>query len=262
MSDSAGIEAAARSARPDAVVHLAGQSSAAASFREPEEIFRQNLGGALGLLEGLRRAGAAPRTLQVSSSEVYGPQTSAAPVKEDAPLRIASPYGASKLAAETVGETYARLFGMPVIRVRPFSHTGPGQDARFALSSFALQIAEAERRGGAGTLEVGNLEVVRDYLDVRDVVAAYRTLLEQAAPGEVYNIASGEGSKMSDLLAHLMSRARVPLTARTDPSRLRAGDLNFMVGDAGRLRALGWSPRHGVRDALDALLAWRREEAS
>ncbi len=258
VGQAAAIEAEARRAAPDAVVHLAGQASAGLSFRDPEKTFQQNLGAALGLLEGLRRAGMAPRVLLVSTSEVYGPQRSPEPVREDAPLRLVSPYGASKLAAETVGEMYGAVYGLPVVRVRPFSHTGAGQDARFALSSFALQIAQAERTGRPGVLEVGNLEVVRDYLDVADVVEAYRVLLARGEPGGVYNIASGRGWRMRDLLEHLIGRARVPLEVRTDPARLRAQDFDFMVGDASRLGALGWSPRHTVLDALDSLLDWRR----
>jgi len=259
VSDSAAVARAAGEDRPEAAVHLAGQASAAQSFERVEETFAQNLGSALGLLEGLRRAGLSPRVLLVSTSEVYGPQQSAQPVTEGAPLNVVSPYGASKLAAEVVGETYGRVFGMPVVRVRPFSHTGPGQDERFALSSFALQIARAERAGGPGVLHVGNLEVVRDYLDVSDVVDAYRVLLARGEAGEVYNIASGRGHLMRDLLQHLISRSTVALEARTDASRLRAQDLNYMVGDASRLNALGWAPRRTVQEALDALLEWRRQ---
>jgi GDP-4-dehydro-6-deoxy-D-mannose reductase len=260
LGDAAGVEGAARAHPPDAVVHLAGQSSAAASFREPEATFRHNVGSALGLLEGLRRAGLRPRVLLVSTSEVYGPQASPEPVGESAPLRVVSPYGASKLAAETVGATYRRDFGMPVTVVRPFSHTGPGQDPRFALSSFARQIAEAERAGQPGRMRVGNLEVVRDYLDVRDVVDAYRVLLTRAEDGVGYNIASGAGQRMRGLLDHLLRAARVPMTVVTDPERLRAQDLDFMVGGAARLQRLGWSPRHTVVEALEGLLEWWRTE--
>ena len=254
----AGVAQAAAADRPEGVIHLAGQASAAQSFTRVEETFAQNLGSALGLLEGLRRAGLSPRVLLVSTSEVYGPQASAEAVDEEAPLRVVSPYGSSKLAAEMVGEMYARVFSMPVVRVRPFSHTGPGQDERFALSSFALQIAEAESRGEPGTLKVGNLEVVRDYLHVGDVADAYRVLLAKGEPGGLYNIASGHGYRMRDLLDHMVSRARVALAVETDASRLRAQDLNFMVGGAARLTALGWAPRRTVTQALDELLDWRR----
>ena len=260
MSASASVAEAAAIDRPEAVVHLAGQSSAGQSFRAVEETFQQNLGSALGLLEGLRRSAPAARAIMVSTSEVYGPQPSAAPASEDTPLKVASPYGASKLAAEVIAETYHREHGMDVVRVRPFSHTGPGQDSRFALSSFAEQIARMEYTGQPGALRVGNLEVVRDYMDVRDVVEAYRVILGRGQAGSVYNIASGRGHRMRDLLDHLVSRSRVALEVETDASRLRPQDLNFMVGDATRLGSLGWAPRHVVTDALDALLDWRRSE--
>jgi GDP-4-dehydro-6-deoxy-D-mannose reductase len=260
LGDTAGVERAARAHPPEAVVHLAGQSSAAASFGDPEATFRHNVGSALGLLEGLRRAELRPRVLLVSTSEVYGPQASPEPVGEDAPLRVVSPYGASKLAAEAVGHSYARDFGIPVVVVRPFSHTGPGQDARFALSSFARQIVEAERAGGPGRMSVGNLEVVRDYSDVRDVVDAYRVLLARGGAGATYNIASGGGRPMRELLEHLLGLSRVPMTVTTDPGRMRAQDLNFMVGGAEPLRQLGWRPRHTVAEALQGLLEWWRAE--
>lgn len=260
VSSSSAVAGAAAADRPDAVVHLAGQSSAGQSFQAVEETFQQNLGSALGLLEGLRRSAPAARALMVSTSEVYGPQPSAAPASEDTPLKVASPYGASKLAAEVIAETYHREHGMDVVRVRPFSHTGPRQDSRFALSSFAEQIARLERGGKPGKLMVGNLEVVRDYMDVRDVVDAYRVILARGERGSVYNIASGRGHRMRDLLDHLVGRSRVRLEVEPDASRLRPNDLNFMVGDASRLRALGWSAGHAITEALDLLLEWRRSE--
>ena len=260
LVSSQGVEAAARESQPEAVLHLAGQSSAAASFRSPELTFNQNLGSALGLLEGLRRAAVRPRVILVSTSEVYGPQATAAPVSEDAPLNLVSPYGASKLAAETIGESYGRLFGIPVVRVRPFSHTGLGQDDRFALSSFARQIAEQEMAGGPGTLKVGNLDAVRDYMDVADVARAYEVLMLRGEPGQVYNIASGTGHRIGDLLEKLLSFSRVPLRPETDPSRLRTQDFNYMVGDSARIRAIGWQPQSGVERALEALLeGWRTQ---
>jgi GDP-4-dehydro-6-deoxy-D-mannose reductase len=259
VSRAGDIEALAAEAPPEAVVHLAGQSSAAQSFRAVEETFQQNLGSALGLLEGFRAASQRPRVLMVSTSEVYGPQDSAAPIVETSQLHVVSPYGASKLAAEVIAETYGREYGLPILRIRPFSHTGYGQDTRFALSSFADQIVAHAGGKGRGKLEVGNLEVVRDYLDVQDVVRAYQALLHHGAPGEVYNIASGRGFRMRDLLDRMIELAGGGFDVTVDPARMRAQDLNFLVGDGSRLRSLGWQPGPGMDAALEGLLQWRRD---
>jgi GDP-4-dehydro-6-deoxy-D-mannose reductase len=170
-----------------------------------------------------------------------------------------SPYAASKAAAELAAEQAARAHGLDVVVARPFAHTGPGHDRRFALPSWAAQIAELERAGG-GELKVGDLTVQRDLLDVRDVVAGYLALLDPAVPAGTYNVARGEAVPLGDLLALLVEAAAVPVRVVRDPERMRPVDTPLLCGDAGRLRsATGWEPRHALAETLaDLLEAARR----
>jgi GDP-4-dehydro-6-deoxy-D-mannose reductase len=251
----------------DAVAHLAGQASAARSFADPEGTFRANAQGTAAVLDAMREAGCRGRLLCVSTSEVYAPAASSAPLREDAPVGPVSPYGASKLAAEAA--CHARLEtddGCDIVIARAFSHTGPGQGPAFALASWARQIADFEAeaaRGGSGPfrLAVGNLAPVRDYSDVRDVARAYVTLLERGERGATYNVASGRGVTLAEALALLTARARVAVEVIEDPARHRPADLQFVVGDPGRLNALGFAPRHSFPETLDALLDGARRDA-
>ena len=249
----------------DAIVHLAGQASAARSFADPHGTFEANVFGTLALLEAARAQGFAGTILLVSSSEVYGRLTEGEPATESARIAPVSPYGASKAAAEAIGSAYARGHGMRVVIARAFSHTGPGQGPSFALASWARQVAELEARAARGEpgpyrLEVGNLEPVRDYSDVRDVVRAYLVLLALGEAGEAYNVASGRGVALREALAMLRLRARMPIEVVESGARLRPADLSYLVGDASRLRALGWSPRHEFAETLEALLDGARRE--
>jgi GDP-4-dehydro-6-deoxy-D-mannose reductase len=251
---------------PDAIVHLAGQASAARSFDDPLGTFAANARGTLALLEAARAAGFKGTILVVSSSEVYGRLTPGRPATEDLPLRPVSPYGASKAAAEALASAWARGFGMKVVVARAFSHTGPGQGPAFALASWAQQIAACEvrhERGEAGpfVLEVGNLAPVRDYSDVRDVVRAYLLLLQRGETGTAYNVASGEGLALGDVLARLLAHAHAPIEVVESQARLRPADLAYLVGDPSRLVALGYAPRYEIEETLEALLDGARRDA-
>jgi GDP-4-dehydro-6-deoxy-D-mannose reductase len=243
-----------------AVVHLAGQASAARSFEDPLGTTRVNLGGTLRLLEAARRASFRGPLLVVGSSEAYGAVPAGRPCDEDTPLEPVSPYGVSKAAADHATRVYAAAFGLDARVARSFAHTGPGQSPAFALASWARQIAgfeAAAERGERGPfrLQVGNLEPVRDYGDVRDVARAYVLLLEKGEAGRAYNVATGTGRKLRDVVAALVARARVPVTVEEDASRLRPNDLMYLVGDPTRLtRATGWTPAIAFEDTLSALL--------
>jgi len=251
--------------QPDAIVHLAGQASAARSFEDPGGTFAANAFGTLALLEAARTAGFAGRVLLVSSSEVYGRIADGVPVREDAKVAPVSPYGASKAAAEAIGAAYVSGYGMHVVIARAFSHTGPGQGPSFALASWARQIAGHEARAARGEpgpyrIEVGNLEPVRDYSDVRDVVRAYLLLLERGEAGSAYNVASGKGVALRQALAALAKAAKVEIEVVESGALLRPVDLKYLVGDASRLRALGWSPRHDIAETLKDLLDGARRD--
>ena len=251
--------------KPGAIVHLAGQASAARSFDDPGGTFAVNALGTLALLEAARRAGFAGRILLVSSSEVYGRIEDGVPAREETPFAPVSPYGASKAAAEAIGSAYVRGLGLDVVTARAFSHTGPGQGPTFALASWARQIAGHEARAARGEpgpyrIEVGNLEPVRDYSDVRDVVRAYLVLLERGEKGSAYNVASGRGLALRQALASLRDASRVPIEVVESGARLRPADLAYLVGDPSRLMALGWSPQHAIEETLSALLDGARRE--
>jgi GDP-4-dehydro-6-deoxy-D-mannose reductase len=251
--------------RPAAIYHLAAQSSAAASFADPRGVVLGNLAGTLSLLEAVRALPAAARPVVVvaGSAEEYGAAAGEQPCREDDPVQPTSPYAVSKAAQTLLCRQYHRAWGLPVVVARAFSHTGPGQDTRFVFPSFAAQIAAAERGERAPELAVGNLTAQRDFLDVRDVVAAYLALRERGRPGEVYNICCGRALTIRDGLEILLAAARLPLAVRQDPERMRPADVPRLVGDPAKLRReTGWEPaREFARTLRELLEIARRQEA-
>jgi GDP-4-dehydro-6-deoxy-D-mannose reductase len=250
--------------RPATIYHLAAQSSARVSFDQPRDTFASNVMGTLNLLEAVRAqpAGLRPVMLNVGSCEEYGPQAgSPAPLTEHATLHPLSPYAVSKVAQTLLCRQYARSWDLPVIMVRSFSHSGPGQDARFAFPSFARQIARAEAGLAPPEIATGDLSAVRDFLDVRDVVVAYRRLVQLGSPGEVYNVCSGVPLTIAAGLDILLEGARRPLTTTVDPDRCRPSDTPYLVGDAAKLRdETGWVPEHDFANTLGELLEAARKE--
>ena len=259
VCDRADVEAALKRARPEAIVHLAAQSSVAASAVDPDQTHRINYGGALSVLEGALRCSSRPRILLIGSADQYGSAAPGSPpFTEDSPLAPASAYARSKTEAERLGTSFVDA-GLEVVRIRAFSHSGPGQSDAFALSSFARQIAEIEAGQREPMLRVGNLDSVRDYLDVDDVVEAYLRLLDPTVAADIYNVASGVGTRLGDLLDALLDLSSPRPSIERDPERLRPADCS--VGDAGRLRAAtGWKPSVSIDRMLERLLAdWRRK---
>ncbi len=250
-----------------AVVHLAGQSSAARSFDDPVGTLRVNAGGTLRLLEAARHGKFAGPILVVGSSEAYGRIPSGVPCDEDTPLVPVSPYGVSKAAADHATRVHAAAFGLKALVARSFSHTGPGQAPVFAVASWARQIAAFEAAGAAGgphRLKVGNLAPVRDYGDVRDVTRAYAALLEKGEPGAAYNVATGHGTTLRAIVDALVARARVKVEVTEEAARLRPNDVPYLVGSPARLTAAtGWTPQYTLERTLSDLLdAARQAHAS
>lgn len=252
-----------RQAAPDAILHLAAQAAVGEAFANPTRTWRLNLLGTLALADATLAHAPEASFLFISSAEVYGLtfRDRDAPLDEDAPMRPANPYAASKAACDiALGEMALR--GLRVLRLRPGNHAGPGQGEGFAVAAFARQIALIEAGRQEPVMRVGALDRWRDFLDVRDVCAAYSLALREAGrlePGAVFNIASGTARRIGDVLQGLLSRSTTAITVREDPSRLRPTDVPRTVGDATRLReALGWVPRVGWDETLDAVLAdWR-----
>ena len=245
--------------RPDFVVHLAGQSSAARSFERPIETFEINALGTWNLLEAVRRVAPRARTLVIGTSEVYGPQPEGSRVSEAAPFRPVSPYALSKAAADAFAELAGERHGLDVVRTRSFGHSGPGQGPRFSVPSWAQQVAAIEAGDAEPVIRVGNLEVTRDLSDVRDVARAYVALLERGRSGETYNVCRGAGVKLAEVVKMLVGRARVRVGIEVDPGRVRAADVVYLVGDPSKIeRETGWRAEIELERTLDEVLEeWR-----
>lgn len=243
--------------RPDAVLHLAGRTSVAESFKDPEGFFDVNFRGTWNLLKALRFAAFSGRMLFVSSGDCYGSVgPDELPVAEQRPLRPSNPYSVSKVAAEALCCQWAQTERFDVLIARPFNHIGPGQDARFAIASFARQVARIRAGAAVSPIVTGDLDVTRDLTDVRDVVGAYFALLERGCAGECYNVGSGRETRLRDVLTELLGLAGVSAEMRTDPARLRAGEQRRAVADVRKIgRDAGWSAsiplRTTLRDTLD-----------
>ena len=248
---------AACQGRWDAVIHLAALSSGAEARDNPGLAWEVNAAGTARLADvlGLKVASRQgdPNFLLVSTAEVYGAGRGAPRRETDATLPC-SPYAGSKLGAEIAALEAARRTGLRVMIARPFPHTGPGQDIRFVVPALASRI-QAAKRIGAPTIKVGNLEPVRDFLDVRDVADAYVALLERGTIGEVYNIASGEGRALAEVLTRLERLAEWRVQPELEPRLTRRSDIAHLVGDAGKLRSeTGWQPRISFEQTLSDLL--------
>jgi GDP-4-dehydro-6-deoxy-D-mannose reductase len=254
ITDRGAVHRAVVGAQPESVYHLAGWADLGASWSDPLAVLRANAEGTLNVLDAARAAGVR-RVLAVSSADVYGIVREAdLPLTEDAPLRPASPYGASKVAADALALQAFLGYGLGAIRVRPFNHLGPGQSEHFVAPALAARIARAER-DGAETVAVGNLTPRRDLTDVRDVVRAYRLLVERGEPGEVYNVCSGRDLPIQELADRLVAMAARPLRLEPDPALARPVDLPVLRGDATKLReATGWTPQISVEQTLQDLL--------
>ncbi len=251
-------------ARPDAIVHLAGQSSVHQSWLDPGGTLRTNVLGIVHVLDAARRLGLRPAVLVVGSAEEYGPVAeSELPIREEAPLQPASPYAVSKAAQAALALLYGPKGGMRVVLTRTFHHTGPGRGEAFAESSFARQIAEIECGLRPPVIEVGNLDAVRDFTDVRDVVRAYLLLVEKGEAGQAYNVCSGRGRSIREILDLLLAGSTARVEVRVDQERLRPSDVPAQVGDPARVRAAtGWEPKIPLEQTLADLLAdWRARRA-
>ena len=253
------VEAIISQTRPDIVFHLAAQSFVSVSWEDPEETLTTNVLGSFYLLEALRRASLAPTVIVVGSSSVHGPcADTEMPLEEDREFRPTSMYAVSKVAEDMLGHFYWRVYGMKVIRVRPFNMTGPRKTLD-ACSDFARGIVEIEK-GLRQVLGVGNLETVRDFTDGRDAVKALWLLAQKGLPGEVYNLCSGTSYRMRDVLERLVALSGNKIEYRVEKEKMRPYDDPVYVGDDAKLRALGWEPRIPFDTTLaDLLNYWRAE---
>jgi GDP-4-dehydro-6-deoxy-D-mannose reductase len=247
-----------RTARPDRVFHLAGASVVGTSWALRADVLRTNVEATYQLCEGLRSRPVP--CLVVSSGEVYGAVPEAdQPIPESRPPAPQSPYALSKACQELYAGYYARAEGLPLVVVRAFNHVGPRQGPGFVWSDIARQVAAIEKGQRPPVLEIGTTSTRRDFTDVRDMVRAYWLVLGRAAPGEVYNAASGRAVSIAELLDGFLALAARPIEVRQVPQRVRPVDIPLLTGDAARLRRLtGWAPTVPLRQSLeDVLEDWR-----
>lgn len=247
---------------PTLVFHMAARAAVAESFTDPAGVYRTNVVGTAILLSCLADLCPGAKVLIPGTAHVYGrPSRADGLLDEDSPIEPHTHYGASKSAQEEV----ARLFGesgrLEPYVTRAFNHVGPGQARGFVLADFARRVAILEHQGG-GALKVGNVAARRDFLDVRDVVDAYLTVVDQGVPGRPYNVASGETWSAQELLDLLLAEVDVPVTVESDPDLFRPADVLVLAGDAARLRALGWEPVHNLRDTIRETLDYWRDRIS
>ena len=257
ITNKQGLGESLKNIQPDWVFHLAAQSLPGLSWQDPELTFNVNILGTLFLLEGIRKAGLDPVILMLCSSGEYAPAHAGdPPIGEDHRLEPSSPYALSKLAQDHLSRLYWKAYKLRIIRVRPFCIIGPRKTGDVS-SDFARGVVAVER-GERHLLEVGNLEAVRDFVDVRDAVVALELLAEQGEEGEAYNVCTGVGHSVSEVLDILLAHAHKRVEVCHDPRRLRPIEEPFKVGNCAKLRQLGWRPNIPFEQTLsDILTSWR-----
>lgn len=260
IRDAQAIEALISLTRPTRVIHLAAQSFVPEAIRDPKTTFDTNFYGTLNLLQALDDSGFTGSMLYVGSSDEYGlVAPDALPITEQQVLRPRNPYSVSKVAAEALSYQWSQTARFRVVMARPFNHIGPGQDERFVVSSFAKQIAAIKSGLRPNEIAVGDIDVTRDFTDVRDVARAYLLLLEQGQNGEVYNICSGVERSPREILNRMLGIAGIAAGIREDEGRMRRSEQRRAYGSCEKLRMqTSWTPQISLDTSLsDILLSWQ-----
>jgi GDP-mannose 4,6-dehydratase len=266
VSDVSTLRALFLAIKPERVIHLAGQAFVPTSFRDPIATYRINIMGGLSVLEAARglseETGNAPDIILVSTGEVYGP-ASLPLVAEDAPLEPQNPYAASKASIDLIGQDYGRSFGLSVKIVRPFNHAGPRQNPVFVCSDFGRQFAMIEAGKKKAVIDAGNIDVFRDFTDVRDVVRAYWAILERRPAHSVFNVCSSRAVSIGDIIHEFEVAAGFRVEIRRDELRRRKTDVARRIGNNARLRSeTGWEPGIPLRQTISDVFNWWRNELS
>lgn len=246
--------------KPDLIFHLAAQSFVPISWNSPNDTIQNNTDGQLNIFEAVHRSGLGCKIQIACSSEEYGHvEPGEVPIKETNPLRPLSPYAVSKVTQDYLGYQYYKSYGLHIVRTRAFNHTGPRRGENFVTSNFAKQIAQIEKGKQPRVVYVGNLQVKRDFTDVRDVVRAYWLSLEKGEAGECYNIASGTSWTIEEMLKMLISFSTMEIKIEEDPSRLRLSDVEILLGDYTKFHnRTSWSPEIPFHQTMEDLLNYWR----
>lgn len=248
--------------QPEYILHLASFSSVAFSWKNPVASFTNNTNIFLNLIEQLRLMNISCRVLSIGSSEEYGKVDMASiPLKETSQLNAISPYAVARVSQEMLSKVYVDGFGMDIILTRSFNHIGPGQKDIFVVSSFAKKILQQKKSGTQTTLHTGDISIIRDFLDVRDVVKAYYLLLIKGRKGEIYNVCSGIGTSLKNIVEIIGDQLGILIKTETDSSLIRPNDNPVIIGDNSKLTSeLGWTPKIMLKDSLrDIIEYWESQ---
>lgn len=260
MRDGHSLEVVLEESKPDYIFHLAAQSFVPMSWRAPADTMETNLIGTIYLFEAIRKLHISPKIQVAGSSEEYGfVYPHEVPITEENPLRPLSTYGVSKVAADKLSYQYHMSYGLHIVVTRGFNHTGPRRGDVFVTSTFAKQIAEIEK-GKEPVIHVGNLDAMRDFTDVRDMVKGYLLAIEKCKPGEPYNICSGKALKIQEVLDLLLSMTDKKIEVRQDPDRMRPSDVEVLQGDCSKFKKqTGWKQTIPFEKTMEDLLNYWRE---
>jgi len=261
LEDIEGVRALIQKTQPECIYHLAAQASVGFSWENPVSTFSANVFGGVHVLEAIKKMDHCPRTLMVCTAEEYD-HSAEGPIDEEDKIFPSNPYAISKAALDFFTHTYHKAYDLPVFVSRSFNHIGPGQSDRFVVSDFAKQIAQIEKGKKEPSIYVGNLQAKRDFLDVRDVVAAYKKIIDSGRPGQAYNVCSSNCYKIGDLLEKLISystQKNIAITA--DQDKIRPVDNEIIVGNNNKIKKdTGWCQEHDIDEALMATLDWWRSK--
>ncbi|MEW5899919.1 MAG: GDP-mannose 4,6-dehydratase [Acidobacteriota bacterium] len=255
---------AVKAAQPDWIFHLAAVSNVRHSWERRRETMETNVLGTFHLFEAVKKFAPRARTLYTSSSDVYGfiaggRKEAARAFSEDDPFHLLSPYSLTKFSGELLAKFYSGVEGLDIVIARPFPHTGPGQSADFVCSDWARQVIQIERGRQKPVIRVGNLDVRRDFTDVRDTVRAYILLMQKGKNGEVYNICRGRGTSLREILETFLSSCSKTVRVEQDSEKMRKMDIPSLFGSNKKIkRETGWEPRIPLERTLAELLDYWR----
>jgi len=255
LLDPAATQDLLKKLQPTQIYALASIAEVGKSFQKARKILQENTSLYLNLLEAVRDQTPDARILAVLSADGYKPSDK--PIAENHRLSPLNPYGVSKVTQEMLCDSFAQAYDLSIVKVRPFNHIGPRQLPHFVVSAFAEQIVEIEN-GTQSELEVGNLTATRDFTDVRDTVLAYILLMKKGIPGEVYNVGSGTGYQIQEILDQLVGLSKLDISVKQDPSRMRPIDVPYMVADITKISQLGWSPTIPLKETLARIIEYWR----
>lgn len=254
LTDRQETENLIKAIQPDEIYHLASISSVGDSFENAQSVLNNNINLQLNILNAVKDFAPEARVLAITSADQYAMSTK--PLSEDSPISPINPYGVSKATQDMLSGVYSNL-NLDIVRARPFNHIGERQKTNFAVPAFASQIAMIEK-DKQSELKVGNLSAVRDFTDVKDMVRAYYLLMKKGEISQAYNIGSGHGIKVSDVLENLVRLAKVKVTVKSDPDRMRPADNPYIVADNTKISALGWNPEIPIDKTLERTLNYFR----